>query len=117
MTNSLNTPVEALERAIPVTMTRYSLRRGSGGDGRYRGGDGIVREFRFLAPAEVTLLSERRRLAPWGLAGGQPGEPGEDSITRNGDRKKLTGKFRRRVERGDVLTLMTPGGGGWGKKR
>ncbi|HZI94444.1 MAG TPA: hydantoinase B/oxoprolinase family protein [Patescibacteria group bacterium] len=116
MTNSLNTPIEALELALPVMMSRYTLRRGTGGDGRQRGGDGIVREYRFLADAEVTLLADRRRLAPWGLAGGRPGASGRDLLTRAGQVETLPGKFRRQVASGDVLTIETPGGGGWGSK-
>ncbi len=116
MTNSLNTPVEAIEQALPVVMTRYTLRRGSGGGGRRRGGDGVIREMRFLAPAEVTLLADRRDGAPWGAQGGDPGLPGEDHLTRGGSTERLAGKFRRRVEEGDVLTIMTPGGGGWGRR-
>jgi len=115
MTNSLNTPVEALERAMPLLVRRYTLRRGSGGGGRHRGGDGIVREYHFLAPAEVTLLADRRATAPWGLAGGGAGAPGADRLT--GSSSALPGKFRRRVAAGDTLTIETPGGGGWGRKR
>jgi N-methylhydantoinase B len=115
MTNSLNTPVEALERALPIQVTRYTLRRDSGGAGRHRGGDGIVREYRLLAPAEVTLLADRRLSAPWGLLGGGPGAPGRDTCTtRAGESHALDGKFRRRLGAGDLLTIETPGGGGWG---
>jgi N-methylhydantoinase B len=115
MTNSLNTPVEAIERALPVTVMRSTLRRGSGGGGRCRGGDGIVREIRFEAPAEVTLLSERRRFAPWGLRGGEPGAAGINRlIDAAGREERLPGKFRRLVHPGDRLVIETPGGGGWG---
>jgi N-methylhydantoinase B len=115
MTNSLNTPVEAIERALPVTVVRYTLRRGSGGAGRFRGGDGIVRELRFDAPAEVTLLSERRRVAPWGLEGGAPGAPGRNRLLPSGgEEEALPAKFRRRMLAGDRLVIETPGGGGWG---
>jgi len=110
MTNTLNTPIEALESAYPLRVTRYAVRRGSGGAGRRRGGDGIVREFEFLAPAQVTLLTERRRHAPWGLAGGSPGAGGENR--RNGD--LLPGKVSVAVAPGDRVTIATPGGGGWG---
>ncbi len=116
MTNSLNTPIEALERALPLMMTRYGLRAGSGGKGLHAGGDGIVREYRFLAPAEVTLLSERRRAAPWGLRGGEEGRPGEDDLSSGGAIERLPGKFSRRVKAGDTLTIRTPGGGGWGRE-
>jgi N-methylhydantoinase B len=116
MTNSLNTPVEALERAVPIRMTRYTLRRGSGGGGLHRGGDGIIREYHFLAPAEVTLLAERRRYAPWGAQGGDPGMPGRDTLACGTGREILPGKFRRVVAAGETLTIETPGGGGWGRR-
>ncbi|MGH9868910.1 MAG: hydantoinase B/oxoprolinase family protein [Candidatus Polarisedimenticolia bacterium] len=115
MTNSLNTPVEALERALPVTVARYTLRRGSGGTGRYHGGDGIVRELVFDAPAEVTLLSDRRITAPWGLQGGGPGLSGRNRLLRSGGGEEvLPGKFRLQMRAGDRLIIETPGGGGWG---
>ncbi len=111
MTNTLNTPVESLEAHYPLRVQRYAQRRGSGGSGRYRGGDGVIREYVFLAPAQVNLLTERRRHAPWGLAGGGDGRPGETRL--NGE--PLPGKASFRVGAGDVLTLETPGGGGYGK--
>ncbi|HKY32815.1 MAG TPA: hydantoinase B/oxoprolinase family protein [Candidatus Polarisedimenticolia bacterium] len=115
MTNSLNTPVEALERALPLRITRYTLRRGSGGAGRHRGGDGLVREYELLAPAEVTLLSDRRERQPWGLAGGSPGAAGRNRLVRAaGGESDLPGKFRLRAGPGDRLVIETPGGGGWG---
>ena len=115
MTNSLNTPVEALERALPIRITGYTLRRGSGGAGRHAGGDGIVRSYQFLAPAEVTLLSDRRARGPWGLAGGEPGAPGVNSLSGPEGERALPGKFRLRVRAGETLTIRTPGGGGWGR--
>lgn len=111
MTNTLNTPIEVLEARFPVRVTRYALRLGSGGAGQRPGGDGLIRELELLAPAEVTLLSERRRLRPWGLAGGSPGAPG---INRLND-AELPGKVSLRVKAGDRLTIETPGGGGWGQ--
>jgi N-methylhydantoinase B len=111
MTNTLNTPIEVLETTYPVRITRYAVRRGSGGAGYHRGGDGLVRSYRFLEPARVTLLTERRRHAPWGLAGGQPGKPGRNLL--NGD--PVPGKASFEVAAGDELTIETPGGGGWGK--
>jgi N-methylhydantoinase B len=81
MTNTLNTPVEALEMAYPFRITEYSIRRGSGGPGRHPGGDGVTRAYEFLAPATVTLQTERRRLAPYGLNGGSPGTPGRNTLT------------------------------------
>lgn len=110
MTNTLNTPLEILEAEYPLRVRRYAIRRGSGGEGRHRGGDGLVREFEFLADAHFTLLTERRRRAPWGLAGGQPGSPGRNRL--NGD--LLPGKCEGRVGVGDRLSIETPGGGGWG---
>jgi len=116
MTNTLNTPVEAFEHQFPVRVEKYRVRRGSGGAGRHRGGDGIVRELRFLAPAEVTILSDRRQRGPWGLAGGKPGKPGRNTLIRRGRKTKLPGKTRMEVREGDLLRIETPGGGGWGKK-
>ncbi|MDO3386518.1 hydantoinase B/oxoprolinase family protein [Gilvimarinus sp. SDUM040013] len=111
MTNTLNTPIESLERHYPIRVTRYQLRRDSGGDGQVRGGDGLIREYTFLAPARLTLLTERRRYAPWGLNGGKPGAVGENKI--NG--AKVPAKIALDVKAGDVLTLATAGGGGWGE--
>lgn len=116
MTNTLNTPVEALEMAFPFRIETCALRRGSGGAGRFRGGDGIVRTYHFLAPATVTMLSERRAVAPWGLAGGEPGAMGVNRLVRAGGAEELLpGKFSRRVAPGDRLTIETPGGGGYGR--
>ena len=117
MTNSLNTPVEVLEYAYPVRVRRYSLRRGSGGAGKWHGGDGIVREIEFLCPAEASLLSDRRKIGPYGLAGGRPGARGMNTLIRGGKRRKLPSKISLRVEAGEVLRIETPGGGGWGKLR
>ncbi len=114
MTNTLNTPVEALEAAFPFRITRYSLRTGSGGAGRHPGGDGVVREYELLAPATVTLLSERRAVAPWGLGGGQAGQPGRNVLIRAGTETLLPARFTRRLAAGDRLRIETPGGGGWG---
>ncbi|MGE5152845.1 MAG: hydantoinase B/oxoprolinase family protein [Bdellovibrio bacteriovorus] len=110
MTNTLNTPIEVLESRFPVRVRRYGLRHGSGGPGMRPGGDGLVREIELLAPAQVTLLTERRRFAPWGLAGGEPGAPGVNRL--NG--LEIPGKVSVLVEPGDRLTIETPGGGGWG---
>ncbi len=111
MTNTLNTPIESLELHYPLRVLRYQIRRGSGGLGRHRGGDGLIREYQFLAPAEVTLIGERRRRGPWGLRGGEPGRAGEGLL--NGD--PLPGKRCFQAAPGDRLTLHTPGGGGWGE--
>ncbi|MDX2165610.1 MAG: hydantoinase B/oxoprolinase family protein [Deltaproteobacteria bacterium] len=114
MTNTMNTPIEALEAELPVRVTRYHVRRGSGGRGRHRGGDGLVREIEFLAPAQVTLLTERRRIAPYGLAGGDAGTPGRNQLVRAGRRRALPAKISLAVAPGDRIRLATPGGGGHG---
>ena len=116
MTNTLNTPVEALEYAYPLRVLRYALRKGSGGAGRHRGGDGLVRDVEFLSAATVTILSERRRTRPYGLQGGQAGKPGRNLLVRAGQETDLPGKCEIQVEPGDVLSLRTPGGGGWGEE-
>jgi N-methylhydantoinase B len=115
MTNTLNTPVEAIERSAPVRIARYALRRGTGGAGAHCGGDGIERVYHFLEEAEVSVLSERRTHGPYGLAGGEPGTPGANSVgLPDGTREALPGKFRRTLPAGAELTIATPGGGGWG---
>lgn len=114
MTNSSNTPVEALEYAYPFRVRRYSYRRNSGGGGKYRGGDGLIREIELLAPAQVTLLSDRRKFAPYGLAGGQPGALGRNTLIENGIARELPGKCTIHVSAGAVLRIETPGGGGLG---
>ena len=114
MTNSWNTPIEAFEHQFPLRIAGYRVRRGSGGAGVHRGGDGIVREFEFLVPAEVTLLSDRRERGPWGLAGGASGKPGRNTLLRAGRSQKLPAKTRFEARPGDVLRIETPGGGGWG---
>jgi N-methylhydantoinase B len=114
MTNTENTPIESLDTHYPFRVERYTLRTGSGGAGRYAGGEGIEREIRFLTGATLSLMGERRRHRPWGLAGGEPGSPGEDWLIREGDREKLSGKCTVSVEPGDRLLVLTPGGGGWG---
>ena len=115
MTNTMNTPVEALEFAFPLRLRRYALRRGSGGDGLHRGGDGLIRDVEFLSPARVTVLSERRRFAPPGYHGGHHGEHGENVLLKGGvEEVHLAGKETLDVEAGDILSIRTPGGGGWG---
>jgi N-methylhydantoinase B len=110
MTNTLNTPIEVLEARHPLRVSRYALRAGSHGRGERQGGDGLIRALTFLAPAEVTLLTERRRFAPWGLAGGGPGARGRNRL--NG--QDLEPKVSLLVSPGDHLSIETPGGGGWG---
>ena len=112
MTNTLNTPIEVFESTYPARITHYAVRRGSGGAGRHRGGDGIIREFEFLAPAAVTLLTDRRDTQPWGAAGGQAGARGRNLL--NG--RELPGRVEIDVVTGDRLRLETPGGGGWGAR-
>ena len=116
MTNSLNTPAEALEYAYPLRVRRYGLRTHSGGAGEHRGGDGIVREIEVLTDAEITLLSERRTHAPWGLNGGDEGAVGKAAIVgQDGSVRELPGKFNVRLRKGERIRIETPGGGGWGR--
>ncbi|MBM3297221.1 MAG: hydantoinase B/oxoprolinase family protein, partial [Candidatus Aminicenantes bacterium] len=115
MTNTRNTPVEAIEHALPVRIGRYKLREGSGGRGRFQGGEGIVREFEFLAPGRVNILSERRVFAPYGLKGGGPGTPGRNTLLRGAKRIDLGSKASVGVAAGDRLVIETPGGGGYGR--
>jgi N-methylhydantoinase B/oxoprolinase/acetone carboxylase alpha subunit len=117
MTNTRDTPVEALERALPLRVRRYGLRSGSGGVGAYPGGNGIRREIELLAPATLSLVTERRASRPWGLDGGEPGAPGENWLLPGGDESRaeqLPDKCTVQVVAGDVVRLVTPGGGGYG---
>jgi N-methylhydantoinase B/oxoprolinase/acetone carboxylase alpha subunit len=115
MTNTKNTPVESLERHYPFRVHTYRLRSGSGGSGRFPGGEGIEREIEFRTSATLSLMGERRRVQPWGLAGGGPAACGEDwLILVGGDRVQLPGKCTVEVAAGDRLRVLTPGGGGWG---
>lgn len=116
MTNSWNTPVEAFEHEYPVRVRAYRIRGGSGGAGKYPGGDGIVRELEFLESADVTILSDRRKRGPWGLQGGENGAPGVNELIRAGKKRHLPSKTRFGVERNDILRIETPGGGGWGTR-
>ncbi|HKQ74962.1 MAG TPA: hydantoinase B/oxoprolinase family protein [Blastocatellia bacterium] len=116
MTNSLNTPVEALEYAYPLRVRRYAIRRGSGGKGKHRGGDGVIREIELLTDARVSLLADRRKFAPYGLNDGCAAKKGRASLIEVGGkrRRKLPGKFSIRAKRGVRLVIETPGGGGCG---
>jgi N-methylhydantoinase B/oxoprolinase/acetone carboxylase alpha subunit len=117
MTNTRNTPIEALERTFPLRVERYRLRRGSGGGGAEPGGEGIERDLRVLEDVTVSLITERRTSRPPGLAGGAPGAPGENWLLPQGDEdraERLPDKCTVRLEAGDVLRMLTPGGGGWG---
>ena len=115
MSNTLNTPVEALEYSFPLRLERYSLRPNSGGDGLHRGGDGLVRAIRFLTPVTVTVTSERRKRGAYGLQGGQDGLPGRNNLIQGETVTELPGKFTRQLDANDILQIETPGGGGWGK--
>ncbi len=116
MTNSLNTPIEALEYACPFRVRQYSYRDGSGGAGRFRGGDGLIREVELLTPARLTLLADRRHFRPYGLEGGDEGAAGAAFVVKAGEKEiELPGKCSRQLDAGDSVRLETPGGGGWGK--
>ncbi len=114
MSNSLNTPIEALEHAYPFRIVRYGIRRGSGGDGLHRGGDGLRRDLQVLTNARVALLCERRRIGPAGFRGGGDGAPGRNVLIRRGVEEPLPAKATFAVEAGDVVSIRSPGGGGWG---
>jgi len=117
MTNTRITDPEVLERRYPVRLHRFCLRPGSGGAGENRGGDGIVREIEFLDQVEVSILSQRRSKGPYGLAGGEAGQPGRNLLRRAGqaDWEELPGVAAFSTKAGDILRIETPGGGGWGK--
>ncbi len=115
MTNSLNTPAEALEYAYPLRVREYRLRKGSGGKGKHRGGDGVVREIETIVPARMSLLADRRKKGPYGLQGGDDGKAGTNVIIRNGQSQKIRAKGSHELKAGDRIRLETPGGGGWGK--
>jgi N-methylhydantoinase B/oxoprolinase/acetone carboxylase alpha subunit len=117
MTNTRNTPIEALERHFPLRVLRYRLREGSGGAGRWRGGEGIERDLQVLEDCTLSLITERRVSQPWGLAGGGPGATGESWVLPGGDEsqaERVPDKCTLRLRSGDVLRMLTPGGGGWG---
>jgi N-methylhydantoinase B len=117
MTNSLNTPVEALEYTYPFRVRQYSYRQNSGGAGKFQGGNGLIREIELLADAQVTLLSDRRKIPPYGLNGGDPGQVGA-AFHISGERKKeVSAKSSLLARKGDVISIETPGGGGWGKSQ
>jgi N-methylhydantoinase B len=111
MTNTLNTPVEVLELNYPLRVTRYAIRKHSGGAGKYTGGNGVIRQYQFLQDAQVSLLTERRLNAPWGLHGGDSGQCGRNEL----DGRELPGKLQLSVSAGQTLTIKTPGGGGYGR--
>jgi N-methylhydantoinase B/oxoprolinase/acetone carboxylase alpha subunit len=111
MSNTLNTPIEALEQIVPLRIERYALRRGSGGTGAAPGGDGVIRRYRVLAGCRLSLMTERRGHGPRGAAGGGDGAPGRNLL--NG--RPLPAKLSRDVRAGDVVEIHTPGGGGYGR--
>jgi N-methylhydantoinase B len=117
MTNSLNSPIEVLEHAYPVRVRTCALRSGSGGAGKWRGGDGIIREIELLTEAQVSLLGDRRRRGPYGLAGGCQGARGKSEVEVRGRRATVPSKCSFYAAAGTVLRMETPGGGGWGKRR
>ena len=116
MSNTRNTPIEAIEHYLPVRIRRYTLRSGSGGSGRYRGGEGIIREYEMLAQTSVTVLSDRRAGRPYGAQGGEPGTAGRNTVihARGVRAQRLQRRSRHRGPQGDCLRLETPGGGGFG---
>jgi len=116
MTNSLNTPLEALEIYLPIRIRRYSLRKRSGGKGRNKGGNGIIREYEFLVPTQISIISERRKFPPYGLQGGGEGKKGRNILITKGRKIYLDSKVNIAAEPGDVLRIETPGGGGYGRK-
>ena len=117
MTNSLNTPAEAMEYAYPMRVHRYAIRRGSGGGGQFRGGDGIVREVELLTDAQVTILSDRRKTQPYGLNGGDPGATGRTVLISGKNKRVLAGKDSVHANSGDRIRIETPGGGGYGDRK
>ncbi len=117
MTNTMNTPVESLEMSYPIRVLKYGLRDGSGGKGQHKGGDGIVREYEFLTDATITINSERRNHAPYGINNGEDATKGRNKLNRAGKKHQIvSGKYTTQVQPGDKITIETPGGGGYGKK-
>jgi N-methylhydantoinase B/acetone carboxylase, alpha subunit len=110
----LNTPAEALEYAYPLRVREYRLRKGSGGKGKHRGGDGVVREIETLVPARMSLLCDRRKRGPYGLFGGEDGAPGANILIRNNRSRKIPAKGSHELQAGDRIRIETPGGGGLG---
>jgi N-methylhydantoinase B len=117
MTNSLNTPAEALEYAYPLRVRAYQIRKSSGGPGRQKGGDGVVREIETLVSAQTSLLSDRRKLAPYGLKGGEEGGKGRTFLISGGNKKQIGSKGSWTIKAGDIIRIETPGGGGHGNKK
>ena len=116
MTNSLNTPAEALEYAYPLRVHQYRIRKGSGGKGKHHGGDGAIREIETLVPAQMSLLTDRRKRAPYGLNGGENGAPGRSEIIHDGRARRIASKGSWPLEAGDRVRIESPGGGGFGER-
>ncbi len=116
MTNSLNTPIEAIENYLPLRIKKYGLRKGSGGSGLRKGGEGIVREYEFFVPTQVSIISERRTFAPYGASGGKEGKRGKNTLLTAKQKINLGSKANLKIQPGDVLRIETPGGGGYGQK-
>jgi N-methylhydantoinase B/oxoprolinase/acetone carboxylase alpha subunit len=117
MTNSLNTPLEALENYLPILIRKYALRQNSGGKGKYRGGNGIIREYEFTVPTQITIMSERRKFSPYGLQGGDFGKKGKNTLIREKEKIQLGSKANLKANPGDRLLIETPGGGGYGRNK
>ena len=113
MTNTMNTPIETIETNYPMQVATYAIRRGTGGAGKFRGGDGVIRALRLLADAEVTILSERRTRGAYGLQGGEAGQPGSNVLISDGEEHPLPSKVSVSTREGDVIRIETPGGGGF----
>ena len=115
MTNTLSTPIEVMEEEFPVRVERFQIKPGTGGNGQFRGGDGTTKVFTFLEEASVTVMTTRRRTKPYGLAGGQDGEPGAQFKGREGEWTPVEASSTHTVRAGESFRLDTPGGGGFGK--
>ena len=116
MTNTLNTPIESLEKDLPIRIKSYSILQNSGGNGEFKGGNGIAREFEFLENAEVSIITERRINSPYGINGGENGKSGRNILVHDKKKDILPPKKTFNVSPGDILRIETPGGGGWGNK-
>lgn len=117
MTNTLNTPIESLERELPVMLNSYSIRKHSGGKGKFKGGDSVVREYKFLSNATVSIITERREFSPYGISGGEAGKKGKNSLIRKSKTSQIAPKASFKVKKGDSIRIETPAGGGWGKAK
>ncbi len=115
MTNTLNTPIESLERELPVMLNSYSIRKNSGGRGKYKGGDSIIREYKFLSDATVSMITERRKFSPYGIKDGKPGRKGKNTLIRKSKTTTIGPKASFKVKKGESIRIETPAGGGWGK--